>query len=126
MKKQLEGIKILVVDDDILISNMIELNLNLHGATVFRAGDGLAAMEIIKTNSVDLILSDMRMAKSSGVDLLKNLKSTYPQYPPLFFMTGFATEHSREQLKQLGATEVISKPFEIQQLLDLIPANLKK
>ena len=126
MKKQLEGIRILIVDDEASILEALSDNLVMHGATIYSAGNGLEAMEVLKDNMVDFILSDMRMPKANGIQFLKNLKITYPHPPPFFFLTGYAEEYSTEQMRELGSNGVLSKPFKIKELIELILANVKK
>jgi len=126
MKKQLDGIKILVVDDEQLFLDAISEPLIMLGATVYSASNGLEAMDVLNINSVDVILSDMHMPKSDGIDFLKRLRSAFPHTPPFFVLTSFAAEYSEEKLKELGVNDIILKPFTIKQLLELILTNTTK
>lgn len=126
MNKPLEGIKILVVDDEPLLVEAISENLIMYGATVYCAGNGLEAIDSLKVNSVDIILSDMQMPKLDGINFLKNLRLMQANPPPFFFLTGYASEHSVEKLKALGAADILAKPFQISQLIDLILIHLKR
>lgn len=125
MKKQLENTRVLLVDDDAMIIDAISMNLTLHGAHVHSANNGIEAMELLKTTQVDFILSDMRMPKSDGMDFLKNLKMTYPNPPPFFFLTGYAAQYSVEEMKALGATGILSKPISVEALIEAISTSVK-
>lgn len=107
---KLENKKILIVDDEPGIIDVVKFELELSGAKVFEASSCNKALDFLKNSSVDLVLSDIRMSDGDGVELLQNLKNL--DFPPLIIMmTGF-TDNTIEELKSLGAKEVISKPIE--------------
>ncbi len=110
MEKLLQGYKILIVEDDPLLLET-GYGLELFGATVFRAPNGMAAMEWLSKpdHRVDVILSDVRMPTGDGVWLLDALKKL-GEIPPFFFVTGYADIGADEAIAK-GAREMVSKPI---------------
>lgn len=110
MDKLLLGYKILIVEDDPLLLET-GYGLELFGATVYRAANGMAAMEWLSKseNRVDVILSDVRMPTGDGVWLLDSLKKL-GDIPPFFFITGYADVGAEEAIAK-GAREMVSKPI---------------
>lgn len=110
MEKLLEGYKILIVEDDPLLLET-GYGLELFGAVVYRAANGIAAMEWLskRENRVDVILSDVRMPTGDGIWLLDSLKKI-GEIPPFFFITGYADVGTDEAIAK-GAREMVSKPI---------------
>ena len=122
----LSGKKILVVDDELDLREIISEDLELLGAEVFNAENGRSAFELAKLVHPDLIVSDVRMPGGDGIELLNRIKDL-PQSPsPYFFLiTGFA-DMSPEEATSLGAQGMLSKPFNLKQLRELVSVTLMK
>lgn len=114
---------ILVIEDDITFSLMLTTWLGKKGFAVKASSSIADAKQKIKAETFDLILSDLRLPDSDGIDLLKWLnkaKST----PPLIMMTSYAEIQTAVQAIKLGAADYIAKPLNPDELLSKIKENL--
>ena len=120
----LSGKKILVVDDELDLREIISEDLELLGAEVFNAENGRSAFDLAKLVHPDLILSDVRMPGGDGIELLSRIKDL-PQNPSpyVFLITGFA-DMSPEEATSLGAQGMLAKPFNLKQLRELVSLTL--
>ncbi len=116
-------IKILTVEDDKPISDLIMLNLNAAGYECTCAYDGLTAADILEKKSFDLILLDIMLPKVDGYELLEYIK---PLKTPVIFITAKADLNDRVKGLTLGAEDYIVKPFEIVELLARINVVLRR
>jgi two-component system chemotaxis response regulator CheY len=122
------GLNVLIVDDSIAIRMILARALhktNLPVDRVFEAGDGCAALEILKTETINVILSDINMPKMDGMQLLAELKSNdqWTQVPVLMISTESSQTKVMEALR-LGAKGFIRKPFEPDQIQDKLASFL--
>jgi len=113
--------KILVVEDDIAIRDLIAINLEIVGYTVITTGDGISAKKIIEEDDVDLILLDVMIPKMDGFTLITKLQD---KKIPIIFVT--AKESVLDRVRGLGAVDYIIKPFETIELLARIEVALRK
>lgn len=113
--------KILIVEDELPIRNLIIRNLELIGHSCTGAEDGLTASRIMAEEQFDLMIFDVMLPQKSGFELIKEVEST-----PVIFVT--AKESIGDRLKglSLGADDYIVKPFEIQELLLRVRAILRR
>jgi len=110
---------ILVVDDEEIIRNMLKEVLQSRGHTVYVAGSGYEALEILKEKKkCDLVLSDVHMPGMNGYELLKNIKEFFPDIP-ILMMDSFPEELSEMCIKG-GALKCIHKPFDLKELSQAI------
>ncbi len=115
----LKGINILVVEDEPLLLEVMVEELTYAGAHVLHASGGNQAFEILIDNSVDIVLTDIRMANGNGVDLIKKINQKLAPRPLIFVVSGYS-EESVEELKELSVEEVIKKPFRWDSIIRLI------
>ncbi len=113
--------RILIVEDERPIRNLIQRNLELIGHTCVGVGDGEMALELIESEAYDLMIFDVMLPSYSGFELIKHANQT-----PVIFVT--AKEGINDRLKglSLGADDYIVKPFEIQELLLRVRAVLRR
>lgn len=116
--------KILVVDDEEGIREILREELEFLGATVFDSANGRKAFELFSSNPVEVIVSDIRMPGGDGLELLDRVKSIDVQFPPMLFMTGFA-DIAFEAAYHRGIEGVLAKPFVTQEILDRVGQFLK-
>jgi DNA-binding NtrC family response regulator len=94
-------------------------NLELEGLEVETAASGQRAMELIREQSFDLVLSDVRMPKMNGVELFREIHKMHPKMP-VILMTAFSMESLIDQAISEGAFTVLPKPFDVDQLLKML------
>jgi len=112
-------IKILVVDDEEIMRNLLDKLLSIEGYNILTAVDGQDALEVIAKENVDLVVSDMKMPRMDGFELLKNLRNNYPDIG-VVIMTGYGDTYTVKDALLLGADEYLSKPFKRLELLSVV------
>jgi len=115
--------KILVVDDEKNIRLGLAKALELEGYEVFMAEDGSDAMKIMVKTEIDLVLTDLRMPKVSGEELLKKISSAYPTVP-VIILTGHGTVENAVNAMRDGAYDFLTKPLNLDRLSLLVKRAL--
>ena len=119
--------KILIIDDDAALREIIQLSLEHAGFEVIEADNGAHGVQQACAHLPDLILCDVRMDKMDGYRTLAALRQDSVTAPiPFILMTGQADTAGMRQGMELGADDYLSKPFTVPQLLAAVNARLKK
>ena len=108
--------RILVVDDEASIRDLCMRVLTRAGFQVATASTGEDAVSRLQDESVDLVISDIRMPGMSGLEVLEAAKALYPSIH-VVLITGFGTPQTLERARQSGADRVLTKPFNPTELL---------
>jgi DNA-binding NtrC family response regulator len=108
--------KILLVDDEPSILSVLCTVLRSEDYEVTAAADGQQAIELIKSNDFDLVISDIRMAPINGMDILKVVHQERPDVSVIMLTAYGSVETAIEALK-LGAFDYVTKPFKVDELL---------
>lgn len=116
-------IKILTVEDEKPISNLIKINLLDAGYDCECAFDGEQAIEMIEKNNYDLILLDIMLPKVDGYELFEYIK---PLEIPVIFLTAKSDVKDTVKGLKLGAEDYLTKPFEIMELLARVERVLRR
>ena len=111
----MKGLKILVVDDESLMRQMLDDILTQQGCEVDLAAGAREAMDFVEKKKFDVMLSDVKMPQISGFDLLKDAKSRFPDMG-VVIMTAYSDAFTMKEAFLLGADEYITKPFNIQDI----------
>jgi two-component system chemotaxis response regulator CheY len=113
--------KILAVDDSASMRQMVSFTLKKAGYDVTEAKDGQEALDIAKSGSFDVVISDVNMPVMDGITLVKNLRGL-PQFKftPILMLTTESGMDKKTEGKAAGATGWIVKPFNPEQLLTVI------
>ncbi|UCH79867.1 MAG: sigma-54-dependent Fis family transcriptional regulator [Nitrospiraceae bacterium] len=117
--------RILVVDDEKSMREILEIFLKNEGYRVSVANNGETAVEALKNDIFDLIISDMKMPKMGGLELLKNVKESSPD-TVFVVMTAFGTTESAVEAMKLGAYDYIQKPFHMDDIKLVVKNALEK
>jgi CheY-like chemotaxis protein len=114
---------ILVVDDDELMRSSLAFTLSAEGYEVLEARDGQEVLELFaqQPDAIDLVVSDLRMPRLNGIEMLQILKSMRPEVK-VILMTGFPSD-AQAWLAQ-GGYDCLTKPIDIEKLLSKIAAAL--
>lgn len=115
--------KILVVEDEAAIRDLISINLSLVGYEVFTAEDGLEAENFLENTKVNLILLDVMIPEIDGFSLIEKIKK---YNIPIIFVTAKESVLDRVKGLRLGAEDYIIKPFETIELLARIEVVLRR
>ncbi|BDF59504.1 DNA-binding response regulator [Christensenellaceae bacterium] len=116
-------IHILVVEDELPISNLISMNLKENGYCCDVVNDGMQAADLIEENTYDLILLDIMLPHVNGYELMEYIR---PLNVPVIFITAKNDVADRVKGLHLGADDYIVKPFEIVELLARVEAVLRR
>ncbi|MGG4104098.1 response regulator transcription factor [Paenibacillus lautus] len=117
------GKKILIVEDDVHISKIIKMNLNIVSYETMEVYDGEAALELVQREKFDLILLDVMIPKLDGFELMKRIK---PYNIPVIFLTARNSVYDKVDGLKLGADDYMVKPFEAIELLARIETVLRR
>jgi two-component system response regulator FlrC len=110
---------ILVVEDDFSLREAIVDTLDLAGFDVLDADNGRMALDVIDTNNITMVISDVQMPKMNGHQLLKQVKRHYPDIPVLL-MTAYGTIDKAIEAMKDGAVDYLVKPFEPEVLVTTV------
>jgi len=110
---------ILLVDDEDAIIKSLSGSLEDEGYALLAAHDGNAAMEIVKTQPVDIVFLDIWLPSMDGLETLKAIKEYDPSLE-IIMMTGHGTVNTAVQAVKLGAFDFLEKPFSLDTALDII------
>lgn len=121
MKKE---IKILVVEDDNHINNMLSSLMKRDGYKVVQAYSGTEALLHIQNTEFDLVLLDLMLPGMNGEELLQNIRKTKEM--PVIVISAKINKDDKVNLLNLGADDYITKPFDIDELSARINSNLRR
>jgi DNA-binding response OmpR family regulator len=116
---------ILLLEDDLQLSETIEQFLDLKGYEVYVAYDGFSAEELAYENHIDLMLLDVKVPNMSGFELLKKIRKD-KNNTPVIFITSLNSADDVERGFELGCDDYIRKPFALKELLVRIESILKR
>ena len=116
---------ILIVDDEKNIREGLSISLEMDGFNTFLAEDGNEALKTLTTTDIDLVISDLKMPKMSGSELLKQISAKYPTIP-VIILTGHGTVENAVIAMRDGAYDFITKPINLDHLSLLINRALSK
>jgi DNA-binding NtrC family response regulator len=115
--------QILIVDDEKNIRNGLGKALSLEGYQIVLAEHGAEAWDLINSTEIDLVISDLKMPKLSGEELLKRISSSYPTLP-VIILTGHGTIETAVHAMQDGAFDFVTKPINLDRLVLLVKRAL--
>ncbi|MBU1565246.1 MAG: response regulator [Proteobacteria bacterium] len=119
--------KVLIVDDEVRFLQSIEAGLASYRDrfNVITAINGREALEILKKEKIDLLVTDLRMPEMDGFSLLAHASVTYP-FMPAIVMTAFATPEIEEKINMTGTAKLLEKPVEFDRLAEAILEGLQQ
>jgi len=110
---------ILIIDDDDQLRNSFKKLLAEEGYKVESAASGEAGLNIVKNESLDLVILDMRLPGMNGIETFKKIHEIEPKLP-VIIMTAYGTTETAIETTKLGAFDYILKPFDVPDMLELI------
>ena len=116
--------KILVVDDEKPIVDILKLNLQKNGFAVLTAYDGEQALSIVEKESLDLILLDVMLPKMDGFMVCQRVREL--SAVPIIMLTAREEEVDKVLGLELGADDYMTKPFSLRELMARVKANLRR
>ena len=116
--------KILVVDDEKPISDIIKFNLTKEGFEVETAYDGEEALEMVEEYKPDLLILDLMLPKKDGLEVAREVRKTHDM--PIIMVTAKDTEIDKVLGLEMGADDYVTKPFSNRELVARVKANLRR
>ena len=116
-------IRILIVEDEKPIANLIDLNLSGCGYQCTCVYDGISAADILEENTFDLVLLDVMLPGANGDELMEQIR---PTETPVIFITARGSVSDRVQGLRAGADDYLVKPFEIVELIARVESVLRR
>ena len=116
--------RILVVDDEPSVTDLLAYNLRKAGYEILLAADGREALRLARQSSPNLILLDLMIPEVDGLDVCRELRKT--SAVPIIMLTARGEEIDRVVGLELGADDYVSKPFSVRELLARIKAVLRR
>lgn len=116
--------KILVVDDEKPISDIVKFNLDKEGYDVVTAYDGEEALKKVEAESPDLILLDLMLPKIDGLEVARQIRKEHDT--PIIMLTAKDSEIDKVLGLELGADDYVTKPFSNRELVARVKANLRR
>ena len=120
-----EAPRVLVVDDETVIREILADFLSMEGFVVRTAEDGSAALVELSRHQYDLVLSDLKMPNMGGLELLQAISTHAPNVVTVI-MTGFGTVETAIDAMKRGAYDYILKPFKVEEVVHTIRRGLEK
>lgn len=117
--------KLLVIDDEPVIREGVRRILESESYHVETFSSGQAALERIKQEEFDLVITDLKMPGMSGMEVLKAIKEIQPDLP-VIFITGYSSVDSAVEVMKLGAVDYIAKPFTPEEMLSTVKLALEQ
>ena len=116
---------ILIIDDEKNYLLVLQTLLEDEGYTVTALSDPETALAFLQESEVDVVVTDMKMPRITGLDVLERVKKQWP-YIPVLIMTAFGTIESAVETMKYGAFDYITKPFKLGELCSRIRALLRR
>lgn len=127
MRRETLSAKILVVDDENDLVELLDYNLKKEGYSVLLAGDGIAALAIAAKELPDLVVLDIMLPGMQGLDVLRELKKKpETQAMPVILLTAKSEELDKVLGLELGADDYMTKPFSPRELVARVKAVLRR
>ena len=123
--REIPPARVLVIDDDPSVQDILRRMLKIRGHEVSVASDGKEGIERFKTDPFDLVFTDLGMPKLSGWEVGRILKSINPRVP-VAMITGWGVELDREKMRESGIDLIISKPFNFERITQIVAEAMEK
>lgn len=117
--------RILIIEDDLRVAELLQRGLEEHGFTPTLAYDGISGKKLALQNDYDLIITDIILPKMDGIDLCRSLRQSKPNMP-IIMLTALGTTDDKVEGFDAGADDYLVKPFEMRELIARIRALLNR
>ena len=117
--------RLLLVDDDANLLKLLGIRLEAEGFAILSAASATEALQVLRNNPVNLVLTDLRMEGESGLELFTQVRHFYPGLP-VIIMSAQGTIPEAVSATQMGVFEFLTKPVDKKLLLETIHAALEQ
>ena len=124
-REQISGSRtILIAEDEALVLKMLSYRLKKEGYTVLTAVDGRQALEYLRTNTPDLVITDLMMPYHNGLEILEYVKKSISARTPVIVLSASGQEQTILKAFSLGADDFALKPFSPNELVSRVRKHL--
>jgi DNA-binding response OmpR family regulator len=120
----MKRITVLVADDEQEIADLIAIHLEREGYYVIKVADGQAAVDVIRSQSVDLLILDIMMPKMDGYEVTRHIREDHNM--PIIFLSAKTSDFDKVQGLVIGADDYMTKPFTPIELVARVNAQLRR
>ena len=120
-----DGIRLLLVDDEVSYAAVLTKRMAKRNISVTSASSGAEAIQILRNHTFDAAVLDLKMEDMDGIEVLKIFKMMDPRLP-VIMLTGHGSETAARQGIEFGAFDYLTKPCDLQELVDKIKAACGK
>jgi len=114
---------ILIVEDEAKMRRLLELNLGEDGFTTLSAGDAESGLKLLRENTVDLVVTDLKLPGMNGLEFLQTIKRQNAAMP-VVVMTAFGSVETAVEAMKAGASDYVLKPFSLGEMRMVIRKEL--
>jgi DNA-binding response OmpR family regulator len=112
--------RVLICEDDRLVQRTLKVLIEREGGEVIQAFEGGEAMELMDLKQFDMVIMDIHLPFSSGLELIGHLRNDLQMQIPIVVLTALSDRHIQDQAFQLGADHYLIKPVDPDRLMRLI------
>src|SRR5277367_1983815 len=114
---------ILIVEDEAKMRRLLELNLGEDGFATYSAGDAESGLKLLRENSIDLVVTDLKLPGMDGLEFLQTIKRQNAAMP-VVVMTAFGSVETAVDAMKAGASDYVLKPFSLAEMVLVIRKEL--
>ena len=118
--------RILICEDDKLMQKTLQILLDREGFDIYHALDGNEAFDMINSNEYDLLIVDIHLPYSSGIEIIEHYRHNLLKDTPIIVVTAINNKQIKKQAESLGITDYILKPYDPKELVNTINSTLKQ
>ena len=111
---------ILVCEDNLMTLKTIEFTLRKEGYQVLMAENGDEAIHMLMEKDIDMVITDINMPYTKGLELVRYINTQLEKKIPVIIISGITLEETKEHALELGAKGYLTKPFDLDELLDMV------
>jgi len=112
--------KVMIVDDDDAFREMMVESLNVYEFKTIAVADGIGALNTLENESVDAVITDIKMPYMDGITLLKKIKEIHPEIPTIVITAYLSDDEVKSNLINFSADGFFEKPFDMEQIVNLL------
>jgi two-component system NtrC family response regulator len=114
---------ILIIEDEPKMRRLLELNLGEDGFTTLSSGDAETGLKLLRDETIDLVLTDLKLPGMGGLEFLQSVKQTNPTIP-VVVMTAYGSVETAVEAMKRGASDYVLKPFSLAEMRMVVRKEL--
>lgn len=118
--------RILICEDNLITLKTLAFSLAKCGYEVLQAADGDQGIEILNNEHIDLVITDINMPYTKGLELVRYVNSKMKSKIPVVIISGITLDETKDHAMELGAEAYLTKPFDPEELLHMVKAIAEK